>query len=443
MGDPLSIVGVIGVAIQITQIVAQFGLDWKDAPHDAKTFMAELQTLRTTLSETNTNLLLNSDFAEAFQNRSSLLLSQLGPNAPPTTETKLMLRICEKALKDLLNELEKRSKGHRVGWERMKGAFLSKSTRESVENLHRQCQALNNMISIDVAVLGATTYKEVRDARQEQHEARQEQQEAWSKQQEWYQAGVDKEVLTWLTPVDYAIQQSDFIRRRQAGTGEWLLNSGQFRTWVDQSNQTLFCLGIPGAGKTISTAIVVNELYSKFQNDVSVGVSYVYCNFRRQHEQKPVDLLASLLKQLIQGLSSAPESIKRLYEQHRHKRTHPSIDEISQTLQSVVRDYSKAYIIVDALDECQVSDGGRKRFLAELFNLQAKSGANLFVTSRFIPEIEKEFGGKNTRLEIRANNEDLQRYFDGHLLKLPSCVSRSEDLQKEIITAIVKAVDGM
>jgi hypothetical protein len=346
-------------------------------------------------------------------------------------------------LKDLLNELEKRSKGHRVGWERMKGAFLSKSTRESVENLHRQCQALNNMISIDVAVLGATTYKEVRDARQEQHEARQEQQEAWSKQQEWYQAGVDKEVLTWLTPIDYAIQQSDFIRRRQAGTGEWLLNSDQFRTWVDQSNQTLFCPGIPGAGKTMSTAIIVNELYSKFQNDVSVGISYVYCNFRRQHEQKPVDLLASLLKQLIQGLSSAPESIKRLHEQHRHKRTHPSIDEISQTLQSVVRDYSKAYIIVDALDECQVSDGGRKRFLAELFNLQAKSGANLFVTSRFIPEIEKEFGGKNTRLEIRANNEDLQRYFDGHLLKLPSCVSRSEDLQKEIITAIVKAVDGM
>src|SRR6266498_4371467 len=175
MADPFSIgsgiVGVIGLAIQITQVVVQFGLDWKDAPHDVKAFMVELRTLRTTLSETNTNLLLNSDFTEAFQNRSSVLLSELGPNAPPTTDAKMMLKICEKELKDLLQELGKRAKGHRVGWERMKGAFLAKKTRESVENLHRWCQELNNMVSIDTTVLGATTYREVKEARKEHQEA--------------------------------------------------------------------------------------------------------------------------------------------------------------------------------------------------------------------------------------------------------------------------------
>lgn len=193
----------------------------------------------------------------------------------------------------------------------------------------------------------------------------------------------------------------------------------------------------------MSTAIVINELYSKFQNDVSVGVSYVYCNFRRQHEQKPVDLLASLLKQLTQGLPSVPENIRRLYEQHRHRQTYPSFDEVSQTLQSILRGYSKVFIIVDALDECQASDGARKQFLTELFSLQAKTSANLFVTSRFIPEIESFLDGRSTKLEIRASEEDLQRYVDGHILKLPLFVSRSADLQKEIKTAIVKAVDGM
>jgi hypothetical protein len=29
-------------------------------------------------------------------------------------------------------------------------------------------------------------------------------------------------VLDWLTPIDYAAQQSDLISRRQAGTGQWL-----------------------------------------------------------------------------------------------------------------------------------------------------------------------------------------------------------------------------
>ena len=88
-----------------------------------------------------------------------------------------------------------------------------------------------------------------------------------------------------------------------------------------------------------------------------------------------------------------PESVKNLYERHKDKRTRPSFDEISKVLHSVVTGYSRAFIIIDALDECQVSDGGRRKFLSEIFNLQAKTGANLFATSRFIPEIMKEFEG--------------------------------------------------
>jgi hypothetical protein len=57
-------------------------------------------------------------------------------------------------------------------------------------------------------------------------------------------------ILDWLTPIDYAPQQYDFFRRRQKGTGEWLLKTNEFQEWVNQSKQTLFCPGIPGAGKT-------------------------------------------------------------------------------------------------------------------------------------------------------------------------------------------------
>jgi hypothetical protein len=219
-------------------------------------------------------------------------------------------------------------------------------------------------------------------------------------------------ILNWLTPIDYAKQQSDFISRRQEGTGQWLLDSNQFQNWVIQGNQTLFCPGIPGAGKTMSAAIVIDKLYTMFQNDASIGIAYVYCNFRRQHDQKPVDLLSSLLKQLIQERSLMPEKVNSLYQRHKDKRTRPSLDEILQTLHSAVADYSRIFIIIDALDECQVSDRGGKRFLTELFNFQTKTTANLFVTSRFIPEIKKMFDGRSARLEIRASDKDLQRYLD-------------------------------
>ena len=137
----------------------------------------------------------------------------------------------------------------------------------------------------------------------------------------------DLEILDWLTPIDYTNQQCDLINRRQRGTGQWLLDSPEFKTWMDTKKQTLFCPGIPGAGKTILTSIVVDDLCNRFQ-DGSVGIAYIYCNFRRQ--EKADDLLASLLKQLAQGRPSIPESFKSLYgkhnDKHENKRTRTLFD---------------------------------------------------------------------------------------------------------------------
>jgi Cdc6-like AAA superfamily ATPase len=216
----------------------------------------------------------------------------------------------------------------------------------------------------------------------------------------------------------------------------------KFRAWLQADKQTLFCPGIPGAGKTILTSIVVNELTTRFGNDKSICVAYIYCNFRRQDEQKADDLLANLLKQLAQGRPSLPEDVKSLYDKHKDKHTRPSFDESLKALQSVTTMYSRAFIIVDALDECQAINGCRSRFLSEIFNLQAKSRANIFATSRFIPEITERFEGSMS-LEIRASEHDVRRYVDGHMSHLPSFVGRSPDLQGEIKAKIVKAVDGM
>jgi Cdc6-like AAA superfamily ATPase len=245
----------------------------------------------------------------------------------------------------------------------------------------------------------------------------------------------------WLTPIDYAPQQSDFINRRQEGTGKWLLDSGQFQEWLSKSKQTLFCPGIPGAGKTIITSIVVDHLCTTFQNDACIGIAYVYCNYQQQQEQGPTDILASLLKQLIQERPSAPDNVKTLYKRHMTKRTRPSCDEIRKELQSVVSNYSKVFILVDGLDECRASNS--RRLLLEIFDIQTKAGANLFATSRFIPEIVKEFEG-SISLEISASDEDVLRYLDGQIPQLlRSGISRHADLQDMIRKEILKAVNGM
>lgn len=186
------------------------------------------------------------------------------------------------------------------------------------------------------------------------------------------------------------------------------------------------------------TSVVVNELITRFGNDRSIGIAYIYCNFRQQDQQKTGDLLANLLKQLVRGRPFLPEDVKSLYDKHKRLNTQPSFDEILNSLYSVTAMYSRAFIVVDALDECQESN----EVLTRIFNIQAKSRANFFATSRFIPEITERFEGSKT-LEIRASEHDVRKYVDGHISRLPSFVSRNPNLQEEIKAEIVKAVDGM
>lgn len=177
-------------------------------------------------------------------------------------------------------------------------------------------------------------------------------------QQEQEQKEERQIIIDWLSPINYASQQSDFIARRQEGTGQWLLDSTEFQHWLNHSQRVLFCPGMPGAGKTMIASIVIDHLYAKYQTDSSVGITYLFCNFRRQDEQKPVHLLASLLKRLLQERPTLPNSVKIFYERHNTDQTRPSFGEISTELRSIIASFSTTFIVIDALDECQVSDGG-------------------------------------------------------------------------------------
>lgn len=205
----------------------------------------------------------------------------------------------------------------------------------------------------------------------------------------------------------------------------------------------MFCPGIPGAGKTILTSIVIDNLHRKFDK-TDVGVCYVYCNFRRQAEQGITDLLASLLKQLAENQPVLPEGVMDLYTRHKARRTRPSMDEVRQALHSLTVNMSstRLFIVIDALDECHASNGSRLRFLEAVFQVQATSGANVFATSRNIPEITDMFQ-KCISLEIYASDHDVRRYLDGHMDRLPSFVRRNRELQEEVKTGIVVAVKGM
>ena len=244
-------------------------------------------------------------------------------------------------------------------------------------------------------------------------------------------------IMNWLTPAKYP-QQADIISRRQPGTGNWFLQSAEFDKWANGDEMTLFCPGIPGAGKTMMSSIVVDHLLTKAQED-NIGVGYLYFSFQQRQEHKLEELLTSLLQQLLRGLHPLPAQISLLYKKH-NKRSRPSCDEICDVLVAILAKYSKSYIVVDALDECQ--ETCRQGFLRKILDLQSKTKFKLFVTSRLIPDSEETFG-KALTLQIHAHNDDIETYLESRMPELPRYVQRDSVLQKEIKTAIVEATDGM
>lgn len=248
-------------------------------------------------------------------------------------------------------------------------------------------------------------------------------------------------IISWLSPLQFPAQQSDIISRRQKGTGQWLLQSDQYNTWLNTTPKTLFCSGIPGAGKTTLAAIVIDHLCNTIRSE-DIGIIYIYCNYKMQLQQTLVNMFASLLKQLLQQQGVVYDDLKTLYRRHVKSETRPTLDELFTMLQSEMNRCSQVFVVIDALDECPAENRVRQDLLSKLYALQTSHNIHLMVTSRPLPDITQQFQS-SLQLEIRAREEDISQYLAGQMHRLAGCVMRSNDLQEIVKKSILKAVDGM
>jgi hypothetical protein len=226
--------------------------------------------------------------------------------------------------------------------------------------------------------------------------------------------------MEWLSPTDFPAQQHDSISRKQHGTGQWFLDSAEFKKWLDGPERTLFCPGIPGAGKTMMAAIAIDYLRQMPRSD-DIGIAFLFCSYKAQVDQNARNLLAAVLKQLLQGRPDNTAPVMGIHDHHSKRGTKPSLDELTQALLSLCSSYSTVYITVDALDECSNTSGVRRQLIDKLRSLQANKNVRLLFTSRFIPEVTEDFQS-SPWLEVRASEEDVRRFVVGQISRLPNCI---------------------
>lgn len=249
----------------------------------------------------------------------------------------------------------------------------------------------------------------------------------------------DRRIFDWLSQLDYSAYQDQNAAKRQPGTCLWLLESSQYQAWTEGENKSMFCPGMPGAGKTVCSSAVVADLQKRFKSTPNTRIAYVYLSYQRQSQQSLRNLAASLLKQLVQG-HPLPAEVRELYHQSAHGQNQPCLEDCVKVLHSTARDIEKLYIVIDALDECRKAVV--ESFLTEIAKLDAPYGVNLFATSRFFPDIASGFDN-SIRLDIRAAEEDVRLYVESRLPQLQAFVARDTVLRNQIRDAVTEAVDGM
>ncbi|EGN92542.1 hypothetical protein SERLA73DRAFT_65533 [Serpula lacrymans var. lacrymans S7.3] len=252
-------------------------------------------------------------------------------------------------------------------------------------------------------------------------------------------AEVQQELADWLTPLNFRQKQNDIYGNRQEGTGDWVLKDERFKEWERGDVKTLWCPGIPGARKTVLASHIINHLADTYKSP-TIGVAYIYCEYKDQSSQTILDLVASLLKQLVQDSSPTFERVKSRYQSHRQQKFRPTLREVHDTLIFEIKTFSRFFVVVDALDE--LAEERKKRY--ELLDRLQSLGCSLLITSRDIGAIRKDLRDAQC-MHIRANDDDIRQYIESGILgtSLEDFVAEEPNLRKEIVDCVTKCADGM
>jgi len=163
-----------------------------------------------------------------------------------------------------------------------------------------------------------------------------------------------------------------------------------------------------------------------------------YFDFAARNEQSPVNMLGSLLRQLVSGQREIPEAIVQEFRKEKMSigGRGLQVSGISKVFQAIAAT-RRIFICVDALDECVPEH--RMVVLESLGQmLQGSPGTRLFMTGRpqVRSEVERELGGAATFLSIRATEDGVLRFLHEKLRKdtIPNMMSTT--LEGDIMKSI-------
>ncbi|MCJ1404359.1 hypothetical protein MMC11_007584 [Xylographa trunciseda] len=307
-------------------------------------------------------------------------------------------------LQDKIEGLEEKLK-IKHGWRGIKQRVRHSNDKGTIRDDYADIRALksdlDSIMQFDHFTLSLNINRKIDEllATQEVQENRARNDEEWK-------------ILKWLSPLEFLERQRKILNECfynvSVPPGQWLLESEEFIAWkigASDRRYSLYYYGKPGAGKTVLSSIVIDNLqkhckeeYRKqlfnlsqqHRKELGLGdplevqrmtVLYLYLNYKETKAQTYTHLLGSLLKQLIQSqeLGPLPDLVKDLYASSKGE-LHPDDKDIIGILKSELKaKFKRVYLVVDALDEFPEND--RRNLVESLQDIDSERVC-LLVTSR-------------------------------------------------------------
>ncbi|KAL7807629.1 ankyrin [Trichoderma gracile] len=213
-----------------------------------------------------------------------------------------------------------------------------------------------------------------------------------------------EKIRQWLQPTAYDIAGGEYRRHLSshvAGTSHWLTSSDAYQKWLNSDEHGLLWIkGIPGSGKSVMAANLVDELARSHP-----GCPVLYFFFRQiiDANHEPRALLRDWMDQLLSYSPPLQKQLKTYVEAHRAVES-ISLEDMWKHLRLAFASLpAGVFCVADALDEIDCGHDGFLQALGELGPWRPKT-VKVLITSRPVASVEMPLR-KSPCLHIRLQEE--------------------------------------
>ncbi|KAK1757014.1 ankyrin repeat-containing domain protein, partial [Echria macrotheca] len=262
----------------------------------------------------------------------------------------------------------------------------------------------------------------------------------------------NKELFHWLCDIDPSQNYNTALDHNTDGTGNWLVENGQFTAWKEEPGSFLWLHGKAGSGKSILTSTVIRHLGNEHRQDPMTALAYFYFSFSDLKKQTLDGMLSSLILQLCARRPIIPPAVENLGT-FKDRGQRPDNKTLTEAFIESLQGFSSVYIVLDALDECPVSNNVRKGVLDTIRRIVSANIPNLhfLCTSRKERDIDLQFAqilsqpyrySIDLTFSTMALEKDIKSHIDTTLGSI-EFDSWPRPVKDEVRDALVQKADGM